>query len=540
MSIYRQFCQETFDDNGRLTNLELKYPDTFNFAYDVVDVIAEETPDKTALVWCNTEKDEKILSFKDIRDLSDRAAKVFAAQGIGKGDVVMVVLKRHYEYWYVTIALHKLGAIIAPTTNMLTPSDIKYRIEAAEIKGIVCTPGDGVPSNVLEASKGTDVSLWSVQQDIDGFMNLSTQIEAETPGFVRVPTLATDPMFLYFTSGTTGQPKGVIHNHIYPLAHIVTAKYWLHVEDGGLHFTIAETGWAKASWGKLYGQWLCGSSVMVYDFDNFEAKNLISVINKYKVTSFCAPPTIYRYMVKKGRIEMPDLRHAATAGEALNPEVFNKFKEYTGLTLLEGFGQTECTLLLANLYEDECRPGSMGKPSPMYDIELMDGDGNYITDDSIGELVIVPPQGGKHPGIFCGYHNDPEKYESVWQGGVYHTGDTAWRDKDGYYWFNGRADDVIKTGGYRVGPFEIENVLMEHPAVLECSVVGVPDPSRGQAIKAVIMVNAGYERSLELQKEIKEFANKRLAEYKWIRKIEFVDEMPKTISGKIRKTELRK
>lgn len=541
MSIYKEFCEEKFDDKGRLTDFSIKYEDNFNFAYDVVDYIAAVDPNKTALVWCNTKGEEHVFSFKDISDLSSKAANVFTDHGIKKGDMVMVVLKRNYEYWYVSMALHKIGAVIVPTTHMLTGQDMEYRITTAKIKAVICTSHDHVPEHVAQAAKGIDkLLLWTVGSDQKGFMNLSAQVENASAHFDRVDTRATDPLIMYFTSGTTGYPKGVIHDHTYPLAHIITAKYWQRVQDGGLHFTVAETGWGKTSWGKLYGQWLCGCAVMVYDFDNFDSKNLVTIINKYKVTTFCAPPTVYRYMVKKGGEPMPSLIHASTAGEALNPEVFRKFKEQTGLTLMEGFGQTESTLLLGNFYEDESRPGSMGKPSPMYHMDVYTGEGKPAPSGEIGELVVVPPKEGKQLGIFCGYYQNDAMYKHVWRQGVFHTGDTVWRDEDGFYWFNGRIDDVIKTGGYRVGPFEIENVLMEHPAVLECSVVGVPDPLRGQAIKAVVILTTGTTPSAELQKEIKEFANKRLAEYKWIRRLEFVTEMPKTISGKIRKTELRK
>lgn len=344
---------------------------------------------------------------------------------------------------------------------------------------------------------------------------------------------------LYFTSGTTGYPKGVIHEHSYPLAHIVTAKYWHQAEDNGLHFTVAETGWAKASWGKIYGQWLVGSAVMVYDFDNFEPKQLTAVINRYGVTSFCAPPTVYRYLVRKGIPDMPPLKHATTAGEMLAPEVFHKFTERTGLQLCEGYGQTETTLLMANFKGYEAVEGSMGTPSPFYNIELRGKNGKPVDTYEIGEVVIVPEKAGKQPGVFAAYLDNEEQYSYVWRDGVYHTGDAAYMDENGRYWFHGRFDDIIKTGGFRVGPYEVENVLMEHPAVVECSVIGVPDALRGQSIKAVIVLGAGYEPSQELELEIKNFCNQKLAEYKWIRIIEFVTEMPKTISGKIQKTVLR-
>ena len=541
MSIYKQYCNEIVDENGRLQKLTLEYPDNFNFGYDVVDKIADETPEKRALVWCNVEGEEHIFSFADIKKYSNQMANVFRSAGIGHGDRVILILKRHYEYWFAAVALHKLGAVMIPATHMLTVSDFVYRIKSSKAKAIVCTTQNEVPEKITAALKEADMTakLWCVQKDADGFENLTEAMREASEKFERVQTLATDPMMLYFTSGTTGYPKGVIHEHSYPLAHIVTAKYWHQAEDNGLHFTVAETGWAKASWGKIYGQWLVGSAVMVYDFDNFEPKQLTAVINRYGVTSFCAPPTVYRYLVRKGIPDMPPLKHATTAGEMLAPEVFRKFTERTGLQLCEGYGQTETTLLMANFKGYEAVEGSMGTPSPFYNIELRGKNGKPVDTYEIGEVVIVPKKAGKQPGVFAAYLDNEEQYSYVWRDGVYHTGDAAYMDENGRYWFHGRFDDIIKTGGFRVGPYEVENVLMEHPAVVECSVIGVPDALRGQSIKAVIVLGAGYEPSQELELEIKNFCNQKLAEYKWIRIIEFVTEMPKTISGKIQKTVLR-
>ena len=541
MSIYKEYCKESFDENKRLTGFRLQYPETFNFGYDVVDRIAEKTPDKRALVWCNVEGEEHSFSFGDIRNNSNRMANVFKNAGIGKGDPVMLILKHHYEYWFAAIALHKLGALMIPATHMLTEKDLVYRIKASKTKAILCTALNEVPERVLAAVKetGMNVKLFCVQKDIAGFENLTKAMESADDKLERIPTLATDPLLLYFTSGTTGNPKGVIHDHSYPLAHIVTAKYWHRAEDGGLHFTVAETGWAKASWGKLYGQWLVGSAVMVYDFDNFEPKQLTDVINRYKVTSFCAPPTVYRYLVRKGIPDMPGLKYATTAGEKLAPEVFRKFRERTGLQLYEGYGQTETTLLIANFSGYEAVEGSMGVPSPFYHIELRGKDGKPVPVGETGEVVIIPEEPGKQPGVFSAYLDNEEQYRYVWREGVYHTGDAASVDENGRYWFQGRFDDIIKTGGFRVGPYEVENVLMEHPAVAECGVVGVPDPLRGQAIKAVIVLGEGFSPSRELEVEIRNYCNRKLAEYKWIRLVSFVTEMPKTISGKIRKNVLR-
>ena len=541
-SIYQRFCTEIKDENGGLKKLTLNYPDNFNFGYDVVDEYAAVSPDKRAMVWCNVENEEHIFTFLDVKRYSNKMANVFREYGIGRGDRVMLVLKRHYEYWFAAVAIHKLGAVMIPATHMLTVDDFVYRINASEVKEIVCTAQENVPSTIKQALVKSEKKpvLWCVQKDVEGFFNLTSQMETASDVFDRVETSAADPMMLYFTSGTTGYPKGVIHDFTYPLAHIVTAKSWQQAQDDGLHFTVAETGWAKASWGKIYGQWLIGSAVMIYDFDNFDPKQLVTVINRYGVTSFCAPPTVYRYLVRKGIESMPTLKHASTAGEMLAPEVFRKFTQETGIPLCEGYGQTETTLLMANFKGRQPKEGAMGTVSPFYNIELRDKDGKQVPDGQIGEVVIIPPASGKQAGVFTGYLDNEEQYKYVWRGGVYHTGDAAYRDSDGLYWFHGRFDDIIKTGGFRVGPYEIENVLMEHPAVVECSVIGVPDKLRGQAIKAVIVPGHGYEPTRELELAIKEFCNRRLAEYKWVRLVEFVSAMPKTISGKIKKTELRK
>lgn len=543
MSIYQKYYKDKFDNQGKLIDISVEYPDNFNFGYDVVDVIAKETPNKRALVWCNVEGEEHFFTFDDIRHLSNQAANVFLKAGIKKGDHVFVALKRHYEYWYVSIALHKIGAIMIPATHMLTVEDLVYRFESANVCGVVCTPNNDVPERVLETVKltGKSCKLWSIQKDIDGFDNLSKAVENASGDLERQPVMAHDPMMLYFTSGTTGHPKGVIHDNTYPLAHIVTAKYWHRIGEEDLHFTVAETGWAKSSWGKLYGQWIVGSAIMVYDFDNFEPKQLVNVINRYGVTSFCAPPTIYRYLVRKNTPDMPTLRNATTAGEFLSLEVFREFTERTGLPLREGYGQTETTILTGNFYDDENLDGSLGKGSPLYNVQLRERDGSPTPDGEVGELVIAPKEDGKRPvGLFVGYLDNAEMFQDAWRDGVYHTGDAVWKDENGVYWFHGRFDDLIKSGGYRVGPYEIESVLNEHPAVVESSVIGVQDKLRGQAIKAVIVLAPGYEASHELEKEIREFCNSRLAEYKWVRIIEFVSEMPKTISGKIRKAEQRK
>ena len=540
--IYDRFCT-VHEKDGRLENIDFHYSGNFNFAYDVVDAIAAQQPDKTALVWCNSEDEEKIFSFRDIRDMSIKYAKVLMKNGIGKGDRVIVCLRRHYEYWPLAAALEKIGAVMIPMTHMLTAADFVYRLKASDAKGAVITPLSDTHAEFLQACSqyGCDVRKWTIGKDIEGYMNLSGDADMESAEpFERISTKAEEPMLIYFTSGTTGYPKGVIHDHTYALAHIVTAKYWQGAEDNGLHFTLAETGWAKASWGKLYGQWLAGSAVMAYDFDNFDPSSLVTIINKYHVTSFCAPPTVYRYLVRKGVASMPSLRHASTAGEYLSPEIFRAFKEKTGLELHEGYGQTETVLIAGNLSGIKAVDGSMGVPSPLYTVMITDENGKEAARGERGEIVILPENGKKPIGIFSGYLGNDGLYKDAWKDGVYHTGDSACMDEDGYLWFKGRFDDIIKSGGYRIGPAEIEDILVTHPAVLECAVIGVPDPLRGQAVKALILLEDGFLPSKELDKEIKEYCNSKLAEYKWIRKIGFVESFPKTISNKIRKNELRK
>lgn len=541
MELYRKFFTETLDENGRLIGLEAHIPENFNFGYDVLDVLAENEPEERALVWCNTAGEEHIFTYEDIRRESNKAANALLSAGIKKGDRVILALKRHYEYWFIAIALHKIGAVMIPVTHMLTTEDFIYRVNAADARAVICTAMDGVPERVRDAvgRLGKKCLLWTVKKDTEGFRNLTKESSAASDKLSRIKTSAEEPAFIYFTSGTSGAPKGVIHDFTYPLAHFVTAKYWQQNSEHGLHFTISETGWAKASWGKLYGQWLMDCAVLVYDFDNFEPKQITSVINKYGVTSFCAPPTVYRYLTRKDTDDMPSLRVAGTAGEYLSSEVFEKFRKKTGLDIHEGYGQTETALLMANFKDMASRDGSLGRPSPMYDIVLAGKDGRAVADGEIGEICIAPKNNKKPLGVFSGYLDDDERYKEVWRGGIYHTGDAAWRDKDGYFWFHGRFDDIIKSGGYRIGPYEIESVLIKHPAVAECSVIGVPDKLRGQAVKAVVLPAAGFEPTAELKKEILDFCNARLAEYKWARYLEFVDEMPKTISGKIKRAMLK-
>lgn len=543
MQLYKNFCKETLDENGNLLDFELDFPENYNFGYDVVDKMAELAPDDIAVVWTNPDKEEKTFTFADISRLSNKAANVFRNNGIKKGDKVLVILKRNYEYWYVAPALHKLGAIIIPATHLLTQSDISYRVDTANITAAVCTPDDSTADDLMAVASqpNTLEKVFECRKKIFGTIDFTTEVENADDTLERVDTKAEEPMLIYFTSGTTGYPKAVEHNHTYTLGHIVTAKYWQCVKENGLHLTVAETGWGKASWGKIYGQWLCGCGVMVYDFDKFSPGKLLRIIERYKVTSFCAPLTVYRYFIKRGmdKYDLSALEHLTTAGEALNGEVFEKVFEQTGIHLMEGFGQTESVLMLANLKGSVAKPGSMGKPTPLYDVHIIDDSGKELGANETGEIVVYPPKDKKQYGIFMSYYGNEDLYKNVWKGGVYHTGDTAYKDEDGYYWYVGRADDLIKTRGFRVGPFEVENVIMQYPNVLECAVIGVPDKDRGQAIKAIVKLADGTVHDKHTESEIKTFCNKRMASYKWIQHLEIVDEFPKTISGKIKRTTLR-
>lgn len=527
-------------------NFHIHIPENFNFAFDVVDEIARETPDKIAMVWCNDNGEEAIFTFAQMKKYSDKAANFFRSAGIGKGDPVMLILKRRFEFWFCTLALNKIGAITIPATHLLSPKDIVYRNNAADIKMIVCVPETEVINHVEAAEdKSPTLKLKAlIGENRDGWLNFNAGMENSSEEFTRpvgkASTKNDDIMLLYFTSGTTGMPKMVNHNYIYPLGHILTAKYWQDVQDNGLHFTVADTGWAKSAWGKLYGQWLSGSAVMTYDFDKFVPKNLMDVIEKYKVTTFCAPPTIYRFLIKEDltKFDLNALKYCVVAGEPLNPEVYKQFLEATGIKLMEGYGQTELTVTLATFSWMEPKPGSMGKPSPGYHIDLIDDEGNSCEVGEEGQIVIYTGQ-TTPIGMFGGYYRDEQLTKKVWHDDIYYTGDMAWRDEDGYFWFVGRADDVIKSSGYRIGPFEVESALMEHPAVLECAITAVPDPDRGQVVKATIILSKNYRGSDELAKELQEHVKKVTAPYKYPRIVEFVSELPKTISGKIRRVQIR-
>ena len=527
-------------------NYKVNVPENFNFAYDVVDEIALETPGKIAMVWCNDLGEERIFTFADMKKYSDKAANFFLSAGIRKGDPVMLILKRRYEFWFCILALHKIGAITIPATHLLSPKDIVYRNNAADIRMIVCVPEPEVIQHVeIAEEKSPSLKVKAlIGTDRDGWLNFSAGMEGSSEEFVR-PKLEDRPknediMLLSFTSGTTGMPKMVNHNYIYPLGHILTAKYWQNVIDDGLHLTVADTGWAKSAWGKLYEQWLSGSAVMTFDFDKFIPKNLMEVLVKYKVTTFCAPPTIYRFLIKEdlSKFDLSALKYCVVAGEPLNPEVYKQFLDATGIRLMEGYGQTEMTVSLATYSWMEPKPGSMGRPSPGYAIDLLDEDGNSCEVGEEGQIVIYTDK-NVPVGMFNGYYRDETLTKKVWHDGIYYTGDMAWRDEDGYYWFVGRADDVIKSSGYRIGPFEVESALMEHPAVLECAITAVPDPDRGQVVKATIILTKNYTASDELAKELQEHVKRVTAPYKYPRIVEFVSELPKTISGKIRRVQIR-
>jgi acetyl-CoA synthetase len=529
-----------------IENFRIDIPSKFNFAFDVVDETALQTPEKVAMVWCDDKGSEYIFTFGDMKLNSDKAANFFLSAGIRKGDMVMLILKRRYEFWFAILGLHKIGAIAIPATHLLSEKDIVYRNNAAGIKMIVCVPDPEVIERI-EHARSKSPSLEKVAligQDREGWLNFTEMTGSADGNFVRPSgaesTQNSDTMLLYFTSGTTGMPKMVSLSYTYPLGHILTAKYWQNVKDNGLHLTVADTGWAKSAWGKLYGQWLSGSAVMTYDYDKFVPRNMMEVIEKYHVTTFCAPPTIYRFLIKEDlkKFDLRHLKYCVVAGEPLNPEVFRQFFDLTGIKLMEGYGQTECTVAVATYPWFEPKPGSMGMPSPGYDIDIIDENGNSCEVGDEGQIVIYTGK-GKPLGMFDGYYRDEQLTARVWHDGIYYTGDMAWRDEDGYYWFVGRADDVIKSSGYRIGPFEVESALMEHHAVLECAITAVPDPDRGQIVKATIVLVSSYQPSDELAKELQEHVKKVTAPYKYPRIIEFVKELPKTISGKIRRVQIR-
>ena len=547
-------------------NFKVEIPDNFNFAWDVMDELALARPDDPALVWCDEKGAEASFTYVQMQQLASQAANVLCGAGVAKGDPVMLILKRRWEYWPVLLALHKIGAVAIPATHLLTTKDIVYRCNAADIKGIICVDEEKIIAAVNEAEgklkEGGKNSLclkafmrsvhYTETADFAAATSQSAEnlpwidfkplMEKAKTAFTKPASVNTnsDTMLLYFTSGTTGMPKMVQHNYVYPLGHIVTAKYWHQAQDRGLHLTMADTGWAKAAWGKIYGQWLCGSAVFVYDYDRFVPSSILEVIAKHKVNTFCAPPTIYRFLIKEdfSRWDFSALKTCTVAGEPLEPEIYEQWRKATGMKLRECYGQTELTVTVCTYPWLNPKPGSMGKASPGYDIDILKEDGSSCDMGEEGQLVVRTSR--KKPcGMFEGYYRDEDLTKKVWNGGIYYTGDMVWRDEDGYLWFVGRADDVIKSSGYRIGPFEVESALMEHPAVLECAITGVPDPERGTLVKATVVLAKGWSASEELKKELQNHVKKITAPYKYPRIVEFVEELPKTISGKIRRVQIR-
>ena len=527
-------------------NLEFIIPEHFNFAYDVMDEWAKEKPEKLALLWTNDEGECIRFSFKDLKEQSDRAAAYFMSLGIGKGDMVMLILKRRYEFWLSMLALHKIGAVAIPATHMLTTHDIVYRNNRASVKAIICAGEEYIMEQVAgsRAESPTLEILVSIgPKQADGFHDWHKEWN-NAPAFVRPEEKNDndDTMLMYFTSGTSGEPKMVAHDFLYAMGHLTTGVYWHNLSEDSIHLTVADTGWGKAVWGKMYGQWFAGAAVFVFDHEKFTADKILRQIEKYRITSFCAPPTVYRFLIHEdfSNYDLSSLRYCCTAGEALNPAVFDKFKELTGISLMEGFGQTETTMTLGTMPWTKPKPGSMGLPNPQYDIDLIKPDGTPCEDGEKGEIVVRTGK-GKPVGLFKEYYRDEELSHNVWHDDVYHTGDVAWRDEDGYYWFEGRIDDVIKSSGYRIGPFEVESALMTHPAVVECAITGVPDEIRGMVVKATVVLHKDWKSKAgdDLIKELQNHVKHVTAPYKYPRIIEFVDDLPKTISGKIRRVEIR-
>ncbi len=546
-AVWENFITTTLDENGVLNSIKFKNEDKFNFGFDCVDAIANKNPDKLAMLHLSADKTERRFTFGDMKRLSAKAANFFESLGIKKGDRVLVVLKRHWQFWVTITALHKMGAVIIPATNLLVEHDFEYRFNAAGVSAVICTADGDVAHQADLGAAHCDTLRTKILccpdekkqmdgwVDFDGMDNCSDVYERKAD-----TACGDDPILMFFTSGTTGYPKIATHSCKYALGHFITAKYWHNVDPDGIHFTISDTGWGKALWGKYYGQWLCEAAVFTYDFNKFDANDILPLFAKYNITTFCAPPTMYRFFIKEdlSRFDLSSLKYSNTAGEALNPEVWQQWLKATGLSLMEGFGQTETTLALANLVGMTPKPGSMGKPSPLYDVQILNADGTKCAVGETGEICIRTAE-NVPCGIFLGYYNNEEKTNEAWHDGYYHTGDTAWMDEDGYYWYVGRTDDLIKSSGYRIGPFEIESVIMELPYVLECAVTGVPDPIRGQVVKATIVLVKGKEGNDELKKEVQNYVKTHTAPYKYPRVVEFVTELPKTISGKIRRVEIR-
>ena len=541
--IYRQFIDITENENGTPLSIKFKNTERFNFAFDLVDALAEKDPEKLAMLHISRDKTERRFTFKDLKKASNQCANYFKSLGIKKGDRVMLVLKRHYQFWFAMLGLNKLGAIAIPATNQLQEHDFDYRFKAAGVKAIICTAdGDTAhQADIAEKDYGKPLIKLIVNGEREGWRSFDEEYKLYSTHYERTADApcGDDLMLMFFTSGTSGYPKIAAHSYKYALGHFHTAKYWHNVDPDGLHFTISDTGWAKAMWGKLYGQWLCEAATFVYDFDRFDAADILPMFAKYHITTFCAPPTMLRMMIKQdiSQYDFSSVKHMTTAGEALNPEVYRQFEKATGLQILEGFGQSESTMIIGNMTGEPHKIGSMGKPAPIYDVDIIDADGKSVPAGETGEIVINI-KNGLPCGLATCYYGDKEKTDETWHDGYYHTGDTAWRDEDGFYWYVGRIDDVIKSSGYRIGPFEIESVIMELPYVLECGVSAAPDPVRGQVVKASIVLVKGTEGSEELKKEIQTYVKAHTAPYKYPRIVVFKDSLPKTTSGKIQRNKL--
>ena len=539
-NINLRYVKETYDENGLLKHLDIDCPDDFNFGYDIVDDIAVNDPERVAMVWEHENGECRRFTFADIKRLSDKTCNYLASKGIGKGDFVMLVLKHSYQFWFICVALHKMGAIAVPATFMLKSHDIEYRIDAAGLKAAIVTDDD----DIIESFEGAGnidklACRFTVNGHRDGWLDFDREMEECSEVWERVPTKSTDRFLMYFTSGTSGNPKMAVHDYTYPLGHILLAKHWQQVEPDGLHWTVADTGWAKNAWGKFYGQWIMEAAVFVYEYDRFEPHHIMNMIEKHRISTFCCPPTMFRLYLNAGieGHDLSSLKNCCIAGEPLSPDTFNTWYKATGLKLMEAFGQTESSVIVGTLRGMTPKPGSMGKPSPQFRVELLDKDGNPVRPGEEGEICVsISP---RVPGIFVEYYRDEVKTNETLRDGWHHTGDVAWRDEDGYFWYLGRNDDIIKSSGYRISPFEIESVLVEHPAVLEVAVTGVPDPIRGQLVKATIILREAYKPTDELKRELQDFTKHRTAPYKYPRVIEFVDAIPKSISGKVRRVVIR-
>ncbi len=539
-NINLRYVRETFDENGLLKHLDIDCPDDFNFGYDIVDDIAVNDPQRLAMVWEHENGECRKFTFADIKRLSDKTCNYLSSKGIGKGDFVMLVLKHSYQFWFICVALHKMGAIAVPATFMLKPHDIEYRIDAAGLKAAIVTDDDDIVESFEGAGNIDKLACrFIVNGHRDGWLDFDREMEECSEVWERVPTKSTDRFLMYFTSGTSGNPKMAVHDYSYPLGHILLAKHWQQVEPDGLHWTVADTGWAKNAWGKFYGQWIMEAAVFVYEYDRFEPHHIMNMIEKHKVSTFCCPPTMFRLYLNAGieGHDLSSLKNCCIAGEPLSPDTFNTWYKATGLKLMEAFGQTESSVIVGTLKGMTPKPGSMGKPSPQFRVELLDKEGNPVRPGEEGEICVsISP---RVPGIFVEYYRDEKKTNETLRDGWHHTGDVAWKDEDGYFWYLGRNDDIIKSSGYRISPFEIESVLVEHPAVLEVAVTGVPDPIRGQLVKATIILREAYQPTDELKKELQQFTKSRTAPYKYPRVIEFVDAIPKSISGKVRRVVIR-